>query len=45
MRSRLFRLAGTTIRRTVSKFVRESASFHVVLPAGSGWSRMPVAPA
>ena len=32
-------LPGTTTRRTTSKFLRDSSSFHVVLPGASGWRR------
>src|SRR5258706_1872632 len=35
----LFALPGTTIRRTASKFLRDSSSFHVVLPGESGCRR------
>src|SRR3954454_5384307 len=35
----LFMLPGTTKRRTASKFLRDSSSFHIVRPGGSGCSR------
>src|SRR5690349_19401275 len=35
----LLMLPGTTTRRTASKFFRDSSSFHIVRPGGSGCSR------
>src|SRR5256885_203757 len=35
----LFRLPGCAARLKVSKFLRESSSFHIALPGGSGCKR------